>query len=165
MFGLLIVFTVFFLMMGCGLLVYLNGLQETNYRFYSPLKWMVAGFESISVGQVATFNLLYYIGSFLFFMYYVRCFYVMFWSENIVFIYRYLKSKVRELNQSLLASMPAIPFSKELHDCICSLCLEEYDRREKITKLHCTHVYHLDCIKVWVMRSNCCPLCRKRVVF
>lgn len=125
----LIVFTVFFLMMGCGLLVYLNGLQETNYVFYSPLKWMVAGFESVSVGRVAAFNLPYYIGSFLLFMYYVRCFYVMFWSENIVFIYRYLKSKVRELNQSLLASMPAIPFTRDLQDCICSLCLEEYDPR------------------------------------
>ena len=31
LFGLLIVFTVFFLMMGCGLLVYLKGLQETDY--------------------------------------------------------------------------------------------------------------------------------------
>lgn len=75
---------------------------------------MLAGFESISVSEVAAFNLPYYMGNFLLFIYYLRCFYVMFWSENIVFIYRYLKSKVRELNQSLLASMPVIPFGNQL---------------------------------------------------
>lgn len=82
-----------------------------------------------------------------------------------MFIFRYLKTKVNELNQTLLSHLPKIKYSQALADTICSLCLEEYHEEEKITRLHCTHVYHLDCIKVWVMRSNCCPLCRKRVVY
>ena len=61
--------------------------------------------------------------NFFLFMYYLRCYYVMFWRENIVFIFRYLKTKVNELNQTLLSHLPKIKYNPELADTICSLCL------------------------------------------
>jgi hypothetical protein len=165
MFGLLILFEIYFAITGCALMVYLSDIELMKLTPENSLRWLVVGIATMDAAQVAKFNLPYYLCNFLLFMYYLRCFYVMFWKENIVFIYRYLKTKVRQLNQTLLSHLPVVTYSKELADCICSLCLEEYIENENITKLHCTHLYHLDCIKVWVIRSNCCPLCRKRVVW
>lgn len=87
----------------------------------------MAGIGEWKQETVEKVNLSYYFLNFFLFMYYIRCFYVMFWRDNIVFIFRYLKQKVKELNQSLLAHLPLLPYSAELADSICSLCLEDYN--------------------------------------
>ena len=159
-----VVMQVYFAITAFALLVYLNQASVLGMNSDSKLSNIVAGLGEWSQQTVESVNLSYYFLNFFLFMYYIRCFYVMFWRDNIVFIFRYLKQKVKELNQSLLSHLPQLPYSSELKDCICSLCLEDYSSDEAITRLHCKHVYHLNCIKVWVMRSNCCPLCRKRVI-
>jgi hypothetical protein len=130
----------------------------------SDLERMVVGVNTLQLSDIEKVNLPFYIGNFLLMMFYIRCFYVMFWKENIVFIYRYLKRQVQYLNQTLLSHLPKVAVTAELKESICSLCLEEYDETEDVTRLFCKHYFHLDCIKVWVMRSNCCPLCRHKVV-
>jgi|JI9StandDraft_2_1071091.scaffolds.fasta_scaffold389127_1 E3 ubiquitin-protein ligase synoviolin len=82
-----------------------------------------------------------------------------------IFIFRYLKAHVKHLNQTLLANLPKVQVTEQMKESICALCLENYQSEEDVTKLKCQHIYHLDCIKIWVVRSNCCPLCRKKVVY
>ena len=68
-------------------------------------------------------NLIYYYVNFLGFMFYIRCYYVMFWRENFIFIFRYLKAHVKELNQTLLSHLPRIELTADLEGNICPLCL------------------------------------------
>lgn len=44
----------------------------------------------------------------------------------------------------------------------CSICLIHYNQGDRITNLECGHVYHVECIKSWIVRKNHCPLCKAR---
>lgn len=42
----------------------------------------------------------------------------------------------------------------------CIICMEELAGGTDATKMPCSHIYHVDCIKQWLERSCSCPLCR-----
>lgn len=46
----------------------------------------------------------------------------------------------------------------------CAICLEEWRLEEKCSILPCTHKYHKECIRDWLVKRNTCPCC-KSVVF
>lgn len=46
----------------------------------------------------------------------------------------------------------------------CSVCTEEFIFGTEAKRLPCNHIYHDDCIVMWLLRSNSCPLCRSRMV-
>ncbi|WLF79174.1 E3 ubiquitin-protein ligase hrd1 [Lodderomyces elongisporus] len=62
-------------------------------------------------------------------------------------------------------------------DNLCIICredmysAEEYQRmrnkpqspRRRAKKLPCNHILHMGCLKEWMERSDCCPLCRRKV--
>jgi len=49
---------------------------------------------------------------------------------------------------------------------ICGICLEAYDKDATVCKLpQCTHQFHMDCIKPWLIRDNSRPTCRHVVYF
>ena len=41
----------------------------------------------------------------------------------------------------------------------CSICIGEVEYGDKIGVLTCKHIFHADCLKCWIKRSNVCPLC------
>ncbi|CAA2971954.1 RING-H2 finger ATL39-like, partial [Olea europaea subsp. europaea] len=44
----------------------------------------------------------------------------------------------------------------------CSICLSEYENRELLGRLPvCSHIFHFDCIKIWLEINRTCPLCRR----
>ncbi|KAJ0735624.1 putative transcription factor C2H2 family [Helianthus annuus] len=43
---------------------------------------------------------------------------------------------------------------------VCSICLGEYEKKEKMGRLECGHRYHAECIKRWLLSKNVCPMCR-----
>ncbi|XP_058775857.1 probable E3 ubiquitin-protein ligase ZFP1 [Vicia villosa] len=43
----------------------------------------------------------------------------------------------------------------------CTICQEDYVEGEIIGRLDCKHLYHLECIKQWLMKKNTCPICKK----
>ena len=44
----------------------------------------------------------------------------------------------------------------------CSICFENiFDSREKVTKLNCSHVFHMNCINEHFKNDYKCPLCKK----
>lgn len=56
-------------------------------------------------------------------------------------------------------------FDPEQHDScdICTVCQEEFEAGEQMTKLNCDHFFHRDCIKRWLTTGNClCPNCRNQ---
>ena len=53
---------------------------------------------------------------------------------------------------------------KYKQDCLCSecsICLETFIDKETVYYLpQCNHNYHKDCITIWLLEKNTCPLCR-----
>jgi len=51
----------------------------------------------------------------------------------------------------------------------CTICFSELEDGDKVGDLGCRHVFHTDCLKMWVAKRNSCPLCnipvarRKRI--
>ncbi|CAG9797511.1 unnamed protein product [Chironomus riparius] len=46
----------------------------------------------------------------------------------------------------------------------CSVCWEDFQLKETVRQLPCTHVYHEDCILPWLQLHGTCPVCRKSLV-
>uniref|UniRef100_J3MD17 RING-type E3 ubiquitin transferase n=2 Tax=Oryza brachyantha TaxID=4533 RepID=J3MD17_ORYBR len=43
-------------------------------------------------------------------------------------------------------------------------CLEQLRRGEPCSEVPaCRHVFHGDCVALWMKRSNACPLCRAKI--
>ena len=55
-------------------------------------------------------------------------------------------------------------YVNETNLSICSICLEEYDNDNIISKLNCNHIFHKECIKEWFQKNNNCPNCRKIII-
>lgn len=46
----------------------------------------------------------------------------------------------------------------------CSICLECYVKKDKIVNLECDHIFHKECIKLWLNKNNSCPQCRENII-
>ncbi|KAG0532567.1 hypothetical protein BDA96_04G118300 [Sorghum bicolor] len=45
--------------------------------------------------------------------------------------------------------------------CLCAVCLEDVQRGETVRRLPaCGHLFHKDCIDMWLHSHTTCPLCR-----
>ena len=44
---------------------------------------------------------------------------------------------------------------------MCSICSEEYKNNDIIKKLPCNHIFHSECLKIWLLNKTTCPIYRK----
>ena len=42
----------------------------------------------------------------------------------------------------------------------CSCCHENFEPGEEVCQLHCTHIFHENCITLWFRKKTNCPICR-----
>ena len=42
----------------------------------------------------------------------------------------------------------------------CVICLFEFKLRDKVCTLPCLHIFHIDCLKNWIIRNRWCPICK-----
>lgn len=52
---------------------------------------------------------------------------------------------------------------KEETSIDCTVCCVEINKGEKIVKLDCNHVFHINCIDEWVKYKQECPNCRNKI--
>ena len=45
----------------------------------------------------------------------------------------------------------------------CVICLEDFKNGDKAINLPCIHLFHKDCIKSWLKKNNCCPICKYKI--
>ncbi len=83
------------------------------------------------------------------------------------------------LKQNELARLPQIEFKKssansksseagsnikknedEEKEPTCNVCLEEFEKGDKLRVLPCFHKFHVKCIDKWLKQSKFCPTCR-----
>ncbi|KAG6525415.1 hypothetical protein ZIOFF_015371 [Zingiber officinale] len=43
---------------------------------------------------------------------------------------------------------------------VCSICLDDFNIMTRVLEMPCRHIFHNDCLREWLTRSNTCPLCR-----
>jgi hypothetical protein len=46
----------------------------------------------------------------------------------------------------------------------CTICFAPLIDGERVGALACNHIFHVDCLKMWVQRRNVCPLCQTREI-
>jgi hypothetical protein len=48
---------------------------------------------------------------------------------------------------------------------VCAVCLDEVreERRQRVTRLPCSHKYHSECVLPWLAIHPDCPCCRALV--
>ncbi|XP_065864471.1 RING-H2 finger protein ATL16 [Euphorbia lathyris] len=79
--------------------------------------------------------------------------------------------QTRGLDDSVIRSIPIFNFKKvntidfgERSFCECAVCLNEFQQDEKLRIIpNCSHVFHIDCIDIWLQNNANCPLCRNTI--
>ncbi|GCB61974.1 hypothetical protein scyTo_0004184 [Scyliorhinus torazame] len=51
--------------------------------------------------------------------------------------------------------------NKKIKECV--ICMMDFDYGDQIRFLPCMHIYHVECIDEWLMRSFTCPSCMEPV--
>ncbi|CAI9771259.1 unnamed protein product [Fraxinus pennsylvanica] len=78
----------------------------------------------------------------------------------------------RGLDEAAIRSIPTFQYKKgtdkqelaEKGSCECAVCLNEFQEDEKLRGIpNCGHVFHVDCIDVWLQNNANCPLCRTSI--
>lgn len=78
----------------------------------------------------------------------------------------------RGLDESVIRSIPIFRFSKREKEgperensfVECAVCLSEFQEQEKLRVIpNCGHLFHIDCIDVWLQNNANCPLCRTSI--
>jgi len=55
----------------------------------------------------------------------------------------------------------ALPIVKSNKEDTCAICLENYT--DEASELPCKHIFHTQCIHVWLKRRGICPVCRQPI--
>lgn len=75
-------------------------------------------------------------------------------------------AKPRGLSKAEIDLIPSFRYSsltaKETNTK-CVICMGEYNNREKLRRLPCTHDFHSKCIDKWLRSNKTCPICRDEV--
>ena len=46
----------------------------------------------------------------------------------------------------------------------CCICLNNYDDNSVVVRIPCNHIYHRECIHLWMLRRPTCPFCRSVIM-
>ncbi|GMT14743.1 hypothetical protein PFISCL1PPCAC_28724 [Pristionchus fissidentatus] len=65
--------------------------------------------------------------------------------------------------RSLLAQIPAMGYRAEMGEAECAICMGELDAGERVRYLPCMHLFHVECVDDWLVRSFNCPSCLEPV--
>lgn len=73
----------------------------------------------------------------------------------------------RGLDESIIRSIPIFHYktdSGERNLSECAVCLNEFIEDEKLKRIpNCRHIFHIDCIDIWLQNNANCPLCRHSI--
>lgn len=74
----------------------------------------------------------------------------------------------RGLDPSTIQSIPLINYKKPIKETTsggeCAVCLTEFQPEEQLRKIPiCSHLFHIDCIDIWLQNNPNCPLCRTSI--
>ena len=66
-------------------------------------------------------------------------------------------------SNEILNYLPITILGKKINNDIeykCIICYDNFKEGDKVTTLPCVHVFHIDCIKSWILEHKNCPVCK-----
>jgi len=75
-------------------------------------------------------------------------------------------TETRGLDEAMIRLIPVIQYKSQGDGDFgeCAVCLNEFQEDEKLRIIpNCSHVFHIDCIDVWLQSNANCPLCRTSI--
>lgn len=80
---------------------------------------------------------------------------------NIIFAHHNIISRYVLIN-----NLPTCNYHRETFPDVteCSICQNEYEPNQKVKKFTCNHIFHENCIDIWLNKNSTCPLCRKYII-
>lgn len=70
------------------------------------------------------------------------------------------KAQIKQHTQNI----PFAQLTNTLDQQSCTICMEPFDSDTQVQKLHCNHIYHIDCLSHWLTIRKTCPLCLSNVL-
>lgn len=69
-------------------------------------------------------------------------------NEGIIDVLK-IAYRANGLSYDLIESLPVFTFRRRLNlsQTQCVICLEEFERKDKLMRISCDHIYHADCMK------------------
>jgi hypothetical protein len=71
---------------------------------------------------------------------------------------------IHGLSKIVISSLPTFKYNKSRitsDDEVCSVCLEPFGEGEIVRELpRCRHLFHTECIDMWLYSHTTCPMCR-----
>ena len=72
-----------------------------------------------------------------------------------------INKRVNEKVKRRIMTIPSSYYDVSIKETLCSICLAEFCKGEKVSMLPCGHVFHYQCIVPWLgKQSKVCPVCR-----
>lgn len=72
------------------------------------------------------------------------------------------------VDAAILQNLPLVAYSsskKKGSNVECVVCLTDFEENEPLRQLpKCKHVFHQDCIDMWLFSHTTCPLCRRSLI-
>ena len=47
----------------------------------------------------------------------------------------------------------------------CGICMDSFNENEKIKRLPCEHIFHIDCMNQWLQTKKTCPFCDQAIFY
>ena len=69
------------------------------------------------------------------------------------------------LSKKQFEKLPFVNYNKDKYseNYQCIICMEEFEKNEKVKLLPCGHIFHDNCIKEWLMKQKSCPFCKNEI--
>ena len=69
------------------------------------------------------------------------------------------------LSKKQFDKLPFVKYDKNKYseNYQCIICMEEFQKNEKVKLLPCGHIFHDNCIKEWLMKQKTCPFCKSEI--
>lgn len=71
------------------------------------------------------------------------------------------RKNTKKLNKLFETKLAEHPYKKEYNQYGggCSICLENFNKKSKVSITSCSHVFHYKCIYEWLFKNILCPKC------
>ncbi|CAM1306934.1 RNF38 (predicted) [Pycnogonum litorale] len=73
------------------------------------------------------------------------------------------EAKPKGLHKAEIEQLPSYKFNPDNHESdqtSCVVCMSEFERRQTLRVLPCSHEFHSKCIDKWLKTNRTCPICR-----
>lgn len=71
--------------------------------------------------------------------------------------------KTCEKKPNIRINVESFSTTNEHKNELCTICTDNFELGDEITRLQCTHLYHTKCIAEWVMYKPECPCCKSHI--